>query len=399
MEINQDKLLNEMKKRIAISNFNSELEYEKINPNIFPNQIKDWRKYIMSKKKVLNIVSIFIVAIMLVGVSTGIYAKIQWDIGFKEYQNRNYEVGLGTIKDAEESGYIENIDMDYIYQDNIGAKVDSLLITDEYFETTINFKFAENMEINTETLSYNFAIYDDESNVYGIYKRLNLENIDKFDKYTPYMYEEIGVDYNRFDLYSLQLCDALGSKCISSENHTVLSKITIDSSKGLPKSKKIFVRISNLGFTMTEVSSDPNIENLNENFDVSNKEWIFEIDIPEKFYERTTTELTLKDNIDNLKVEKIAVSEVGLIIRGTFNGFEDMLKATATPAEETDLRNKTIYITDEDGNIYYEKTYGLVANKDWFRMNFEITKNMLNQKLFLNVKIGDQVSTSELIIK
>ena len=32
MEINQDKLLNEMKKRIAISNFDSELENEKINP-------------------------------------------------------------------------------------------------------------------------------------------------------------------------------------------------------------------------------------------------------------------------------------------------------------------------------------------------------------------------------
>ena len=76
-----------------------------------------------------------------------------------------------------------------------------------------------------------------------------------------------------------------------------------------------------------------------------------------------------------------------------------MLKATSTPGEETDLRNKTIYITDESGNIYFEKTNGLVANEDWFRMNFEITKNMLNQKLFLNVKIGEQVSTSELIIK
>ena len=397
MEINQDKLLNEMKKRIAISNFND--EQKEMNPSIFPNQIKDWRKQIMSKRKSLNFISTFIVTIMLVGISTGIYAKVQWNIGFKEYQNREYELGLATIKDAEEIGYLENIEMDYIIQDDIGVKLDSLLITDEYFETTVNFKFPENMEINTETLSYNFAIYDDESNVYGIYKRLNLENVDKFDKYTPYMYEEIGVDYNRLDLYSLQLCDTLGSNCISAENHTLLSKITLDSSKGLPKSKKIFVRISNLGFTMTEISNNPNIENFNENFDISNKEWIFEIDIPEKFYERTTTELTLKDNIENLSIEKIAVSEVGLIVRGTLNGFDDMLKSTSTPAKETDLRNKTIYITDENRNIYYEKTYGLVANKDWFRMNFEITKNMLNQKFFLNVKIGEKIQTSELIIK
>ena len=397
MEINQDKLLNEMKKRIAISNFSD--EQNNLNPRVFPNRIKDWRKYIMSKKKLLNFVSIFVIAIVLIGISTGIYAKVQWNIGFKEYQNRKYEIGLGTIKDVEESGYIENIEMDYTVQDDIGIKLDSLLITDEYFETTVNFKFPENMEINTETLSYNFAIYDDESNVYGVYKRMNLENMERVDKYTPYMYEEIGVDYNIFDLYSLQLCDTLGSKCISSENHTVLSKITLDSSKGLPKSKKIFIRISNLGFTMTEVSNDPNIENLNENFDISNNEWIFEIDIPKKFYERTTTELTLKNNIENLSIEKIEVSEVGLIVRGTLNGFEDMLMKAKTPAEATDLREATIYITDENRNIYYENTAGLVGNKDWFRMNFEITKNMLSQKLFLNIKIGEQVSTSELIIK
>ena len=40
------------------------------------------------KKKILNIVAIF-VAIVFIGVaSTQIYAKIQWDIKFKEYQNR-----------------------------------------------------------------------------------------------------------------------------------------------------------------------------------------------------------------------------------------------------------------------------------------------------------------------
>ena len=399
MEINQDKLLNEMKKRIAISNFNSEQENEKLNPNIFPNQIKDWRKYIMSKKKALNIVSVFIIALMLVGLSTGIYAKVQWDIGFKEYQNRNYEVGLGTIKDAEESGYVENIEMDYIYQDNIGAKIDSLLITDEYFEATVNFKFPENMEVNTETFSYGFAVYDNAKNVYGVHRRFNFDKLKENDKYTPYMYKEIGVKYDKNNIYAIQLCEALGCTCISAKDHTLLSKITMHTSKGFPKSKKLNIRVNDLGFTMVDVSYDPNIENYHQNFDVSNKEWIFEIDIPEKFYERTTTELTLKDNIENLSIEKIAVSEVGLIVSGTLNGFEDMLKATAIPAEETKLRRATIYITDEIGNIYYENTAGLIGNKDWFRMNFEITKNMLNKKFFLNVKIGEKIQTSELVFK
>ena len=398
MEINQDKLLNEMKKRIAISNYNIELENENTNPNIFPNQIKDWRKYIMSKKKALNIASVFIIALILVGLSTGIYAKVQWEIGFKEYQNRNYELGLGTIKDAEESGYIENIEMDYIYQDNIGAKIDSLLITDEYVEATVNFKFPENMEVNTETFSYGFAVYDNEKNIYGVHKRFNFEKFKDNDRYTPYMYKEIGVKYDKNNIYDIQLCEAQGCACISAKEHTILSKITMHSSKGFPKSNKLYIRVNDLGFNMVEHTTDPKIGNYYENFDVSNKEWIFEIDVPEKFYERITTELTLKDNIENLSIEKIAVSEVGLIVRGTLNGFDSMLQ-NEIPAYNRKVRKETIYITDENGNVYYENTAGLVGNKDWFRMNFEITKNMLNQKFFLNVKIGEKVQTSELIIK
>lgn len=394
MEINQDKLLNEMKKRIAISNFDSELENAKINPNIFPNQIKDWRKYIMNKKKALNIASIFLVAVVIFGVSTSIYAKRQWNIRFEEYKNREYEVGIATLKDAEESGYVENIKMDYIFQDNIGVKLDSLLITDEYLESKVNFKFPDNLQLNTETFTYGFAIYDENNNIYSINFRPHWGDMKKHESYPENLCAELGIDFP-----ATYLADTAGTTNIEATEQSMLTKINITSSTGFPKSKKLYVRVFDLGYHMFDYTDDSTIENEMENFNISDSEWIFEIDIPEKFYERTTTELTLKDNIENLSIEKIAVSEVGLIVRGTLNGFEDMLKATKIPAEEIDLRKSTIYITDEAGNIYYENTAGLVANKDWFRMNFEITKNMLNQKFFLNVKVGEQVSTSELIIK
>ena len=150
---------------------------------------------------------------------------------------------------------------------------------------------------------------------------------------------------------------------------------------------------------MFDYIDESTLEHEMENFDISNSEWIFEIDVPEKFYERTVTELVLKENIEKLNIEKIEVSEIELTVEGTLEGFYNMLSNLPTPAEETNLRKETVYITDENGNIYSEKTYGLVANKDWFRMNFEINKNMLNQKYFLNVKIDSQIYTSELIIK
>ena len=67
--------------------------------------------------------------------------------------------------------------------------------------------------------------------------------------------------------------------------------------------------------------------------------------------------------------------------------------------EWDELRKNTINITDEDGNIYYEKTMGTTQEHDIFRMSYEISKDMLNKKFFLNIKIGDKQYSSELIKK
>ena len=219
------------------------------------------------------------------------------------------------------------------------------------------------------------------------------------DTYTPYMYKEIGVKYDRFNIYDILLNDVSGSSNILAENHHIKSKMELGSSKGFPKSKKLFVRINNLGFTMIDSSKGIG-EWYTEDFDISDAEWIFEIDVPEKFYERTVTELTLKEEIPNLTIEKIEVSEVYLMLKGSLDGFYDMLQEKAEiPKEMTELDTKTIYITDEEGNIYYHNTSGVIRKKDWFRKSFEITKNMLNKKFFLNVVQDGKLYTSELIEK
>lgn len=175
------------------------------------------------------------------------------------------------------------------------------------------------------------------------------------------------------------------------------------SNKGFPKSKKIYIRVFDLGYSMIDLGEENNklrIEQA-EDFSLSNAEWIFEINVPEKFYERETTELTLKDEIPGLEIEKITVTEVGLVVRAKIEGFSDIvyLGKDMKPDEWQKLRNETVNITDEEGTIYYENTMGTVQGKNWFRMNYEINKNMLNKKLFLNVKINRQQYSSELIEK
>jgi len=63
------------------------------------------------------------------------------------------------------------------------------------------------------------------------------------------------------------------------------------------------------------------------------------------------------------------------------------------------VRNEAVNITDGEGNVYYEISMGTLQEKDWFKMNYEINKNMLNKKLFFNVKINGQQYTTELIEK
>lgn len=277
---NEKELLDKLKKRIAISNFDAEYEQEQKHRRVFPKDIlEEGRKCIMNKRIILNVASALAVVLVLFGVSASIYAKMQWEIGFKEYQEREYATELVTVKNAEETGYTENLEMDYVVQDGIGVKLNSLLMTDKYIEITADFKFPEDMEINTETFCFGFAVYDEEKNLYAVTPRMNAYSgpKGKFDTYTPYMYKEIGIDYPGYISF---LVSSSGQHAISAENHSIKSKIELTAMDVFPESKKLYVRINDLGFTMVDVSCDPNVENYTEDFDVSDAEWIFKIDIP-----------------------------------------------------------------------------------------------------------------------
>ena len=186
---------------------------------------------------------------------------------------------------------------------------------------------------------------------------------------------------------------------ISAINRSITSKITMSSTKGFPKSKKLYIRIFDLGYSMTDFKQENDMYKLeeSEDFSLSNAEWIFEIKIPEKFYERQSLELKLKDEINGLEIDKITVSDIGMVIKGSIKGFASLQENNIE--EWRKLRNEIINITDEDGNIYYEKTIGTVQDDDWFKMNYAINKKMLNKKIFLNVKINGQQYKSELVLK
>ena len=104
-------------------NFSKEKFNKENNYKIILNKAKEDKN--MKKIKVANVVAVLVAIVVVSCISPTIYAKIKWNIEFKEYQNREYEIGNGTVEDAIESGYYENIQMDYVTQDNVSVKVDS----------------------------------------------------------------------------------------------------------------------------------------------------------------------------------------------------------------------------------------------------------------------------------
>lgn len=56
--------------------------------------------------------------------------------------------------------------MDSIAQDGIGIKIDSLLLTDDYVDANITFKFDENVNVDSDKFSLGCAIYDENKNIY-----------------------------------------------------------------------------------------------------------------------------------------------------------------------------------------------------------------------------------------
>ena len=91
---------NKIFKEFTEEKFNMDNNYKNIISKIGTNSIEYKRN---NKNKIVNIAAILIVAIIIGSVTPSINAKIQWNIQFKEYKNREYEIGQAFIKETIDS--------------------------------------------------------------------------------------------------------------------------------------------------------------------------------------------------------------------------------------------------------------------------------------------------------
>lgn len=348
-------------------------------------------------KKVLLILVIIIILIVVAFVSYKVYVRIDMEIKFKEFEKRQAIETKGTLSyiGDDNCAIVEN--MDYITQDEIGVKIDSISITDDTFSANISFKIDK--EFDYKTLGYGYAIYDENKNIYEINTRMHLGENEKYDYDSFFMQRELGINKNK-DIYSIYLADRAGIENISrNENEkTITTTMQIEAKDKFPKSKKIYIKLFDLGYF--NINRIENEQIIAQNFNLSDAKWQFEFDIPEEMNKRETINLKLANEIQGLEVTNMTITETKLVLNFNSEEYINLISAGKDmPAGEFPNKCKEMLnITDGEGNVYQDIGGGTTGNNG-YKISFDATKKDLTKKLFINFKVGDTQYKSELVEK
>ena len=288
--------------------------------------------------------------------------------------------------------------MDYIYKNDIGIKIDSLILTNDYFKINVNFRLPENIELNTQTFRYGFAIYDENNNIYGIQERMLFK--DKKDvPYWEKLYKELGINYNKKDVFAVELNDSSGMGVITCQKGNIITYTQMTSNKGFPKSKKLYIRIFDIGYDLTELNEDKTQILSAQNVNITNDEWIIELNIPEEFYTRQSINLKLANEVEGLKVSKAELTQTALVLKVEQEGLRKAVMDGRNLSEEefTNKINEAIHIEDEQGNTYNYINLSTTENPEEIQLKFSLSQKDISKKLYLCVKINGKDYKVELI--
>jgi len=387
--------------------FNTEIEVPENVKDIAKNALNNVNKKSIIRK-VLNVAAVVLVICLAVTYVPQAYAKIKWEIEYREFKKRAVSYGYSSVREAMENGYEENVDMDYVYKDGIGLKVSKLMISDTDFLAEIKMKIDESVPIATEEMfNYGYAIYDDNNNIYHVCEPIEIGNA-KDLTYFKKLYKELGIKYDDNYISKIQIADSSSSGGIqSAQNRELTTEIKLTSSTGFPKSRKLYIRVFNIFNMLIETGKDENGRNKIvdiEKLQISDNEWIIEIDVPEKFYERETIELELKEEVPGVNLVKAVITDTKMSVQIGKN--EKLLEIIekGMKQEFDEFRkniNDNFHIEDEKGTVYTCLETDTFATNSYGGVNgsFYINKESKPEKLYLVITDGTKIQKIELVQK
>ena len=242
------------------------------------NRINNAFKYQNKKKIKINIPQIAVWIFSIIILSTGIvFAK--------------------DIDTAVENGYVQNVEMKYVEDNNIGIKVDKILIDDTNLDISFIYNYKKEEKIKYIEL-YEYVLKDENNNI--IYEF----NKNKTNK------EDISIVNQMMKDNDIKMIDI-----------NMFEESILYTSNQFPKFKEIVIEISKIKVTtengefINEGNWDINIK-LNEEFTIENDKY-YSI-APNKYLKNAVAELTetsLKINLTfNDIIDKNIIKEVESIV-------------------------------------------------------------------------------------
>lgn len=204
------------------------------------------------------------------------------------------------VKTALEYGYVQNIEMDYNIQNDLGIKLDSIIIDNSNIGIVFNYKIPSNFK-NIDNIAIKDIVIKDEKN------NIIFEDGNEKSLSTGYAEE------------------------FASENSIVKQAILLNNlNHTYPKSNNIYISFS----TVNIFRNQKNIKTITGN-------WNFDINVTDKFINRETIEYTAGQSKD-IEVISAELTSTGLDIEMKFN----------FPLNAENL-GKNIKIQDNDENEYF----------------------------------------------
>ena len=341
----------------------------------------------MDKQKTIKIVALIIVCIIAIAVAFALISNKQSTETSENNQTNNQSNVQSqtpafadidntdkakkvneSLTDAINNGYVQNVDMDYVYNDEVGVKISSYAISDYDFTITLDFDF-KNKPISNNGITAKMIVYDENKNIYCDYSPMNQSTSDY--AYQKPFYNSLGIEYNEDNPPDSKYSGFQSSLPLIENSDYVKSQCWFTSSKTeYPRSKKLYVYVHDIGY----------LYNDNFNYLYKDLDWTFELDVPEIFYNRTNSKYQLAESIEGFELNDFTVTDTGTSIKFTSNSYD------------LDIR-----IVLSDGTEYKSYSGSTSEDGDTFVRNYYLNKHMITDKLYLKVDTGTESKQIELV--
>ena len=356
-----------------------------------------------TKKHTIIHSNIIIKFISLISAFIAITASVVFAKDISKWINNIFKpetTSNGIIQMAED-GYIQNTDMNFIEDNGISIKIDSILMDDYNLDIVFEVKTKENIKPIYNIEISDLIISDENNNlIYCSYDRIDL-------------YEDFckkhNIEFSNKNMHNNYTNEGYQTEVIERTDNSVKFLYKLYST-GYPKSKKLIFDFKNINI----ISSVENITNNRVSQNLKGK-WNIEVDLPEVFYNRKNLIYSVKDKSDKksnviLKEATGTYTEMHIELtikkfrkgyKPTEEGLDNFLKEILNIPENdiiATLENQNgkifeiVTLNKEGGN---GRTYHSNGDVTCY-FTFPITRDEYTNILKLNLTIKDKKTTINL---